>query len=326
MATVTLELDLIHSGIEVLEIEARTLSNLAKNLGLNFAQACAMIMQCKGRIIIMGIGKSGHIARKIAATFASTGTPAFFVHPGEALHGDLGMITPHDLVIALSNSGETSEILSLIPALKQQNIKIISLCGVKNSKLANCSDLVLNIEIEFEACPLNLAPTASTTAALALGDALAVAVLKAKGFTARDFARSHPGGKLGRTLLKVKDIMQIGQQIPIVYSGVKIAHAVIEISNKRLGMAAILEPNKQQVIGICTDGDLRRAISQHVNLYEVAIDEIMTPNFVSIDSQELAVDALKLMKSHHINGLLVIEQQQLIGAFNMHDLLIAGIM
>jgi arabinose-5-phosphate isomerase len=295
MATVTLELDLIHSGIEVLEIEARTLSNLAKNLGLNFAQACAMIMQCKGRIIIMGIGKSGHIA--------------------------------HDLVIALSNSGETSEILSLIPALKQQNIKIISLCGVKNSKLANCSDLVLNIEIEFEACPLNLAPTASTTAALALGDALAVAVLKAKGFTARDFARSHPGGKLGRTLLlKVKDIMQIGQQIPIVYSGVKIAHAVIEISNKRLGMAAILEPNKQQVIGICTDGDLRRAISQHVNLYEVAIDEIMTPNFVSIDSQELAVDALKLMKSHHINGLLVIEQQQLIGAFNMHDLLIAGIM
>lgn len=327
MTTITLELDLIQSGIEVLEIEARTISKLAKNLDLNFAQACAMIINCQGRVIVMGMGKSGHIARKIAATFASTGTPAFFVHPAEALHGDLGMIARNDLVIALSNSGETSEILSIIPALKQQNIPIISLCGIRNSKLATCSDLVLNIEIAAEACPLNLAPTASTTAALALGDALAIAVLKAKGFTAQDFAKSHPGGKLGRTLLlQVKDIMQSGMSIPVVYSGTKLAHAVIEISNKRLGMTAIVDQNTQQVIGLCTDGDLRRAISQHINLYDVAIDEIMTQNFISIDSKELAATALKLMKSHHINSLLVIEEHKLIGAFNMHDLLAAGIM
>jgi arabinose-5-phosphate isomerase len=325
MITITQELELIQSGLEVLEIEAASIKKLAKNLNNHFAQACQMILNCQGRIIVTGMGKSGHIARKIAATFASTGTPAFFVHPGEAIHGDLGMITANDLVIALSNSGETSEILSIIPSLKYQNTKIISLCGVKNSKLANYSDLVLNIEIDFEACPLNLAPTASTTVALALGDALAVAVLKARGFTARDFARSHPGGKLGKTLLlTVNQIMHTGNAIPQIISGTKIAAAVIEITNKRLGMGAVVNESGQ-VIGICTDGDLRRAITNYVNLYDTTIDEIMTVQFTAIDSKELAVDALKLMRTHHINCLLVIEQQQLIGAFNMHDLLLAGI-
>ena len=326
MITISRELALIQSGLEVLEIEAASIKKLARNLNSSFARACEMIIGCNGRVIVIGMGKSGHIARKIAATFASTGTPAFFVHPGEALHGDLGMIANNDLVIALSNSGETSEILSIIPTLKQQKIQIISLCGVTNSRLANCSDLVLNIEIDHEACPLNLAPTASTTVALALGDALAVAVLKAKGFTAKDFARSHPGGKLGKTLLlAVSDIMHTGSEIPRVYSGTKIAHAVIEISAKRLGITAVINRDKEQVIGICTDGDLRRAISQHLNLYDVEIDQIMTQHFVSIDSNELAIDALHLMRRHHINGLLVIEQQRLLGAFNMHDLLLSGI-
>jgi arabinose-5-phosphate isomerase len=314
-------------GIAVLKAEAEAIAALIDRLDSGFEQACELILSCKGRIVVTGMGKSGHIGNKIAATLASTGSPAFFMHPGEASHGDLGMITEHDLVIALSNSGETSEITLLLPMLKRMGIPLIALTGNTKSTLARIADIHLDVSVVKEACPLGLAPTSSTTASLAMGDALAVAVLQARGFTEEDFAMSHPGGNLGRRLLlRVSDIMHTGDQIPLVNVDSSLKQTLLEMTNKGLGMAGVIDSKNNALLGIYTDGDLRRTFEQMPNIETAIVKDFMTANCVTIKAHCIASEALKVMHDHRINALMVIDENDAIqGALNMHDLLRAGV-
>lgn len=311
---------------QVLTIEADAVRHLADRLDDHFHQALTIILNCAGRVVVTGMGKSGHIARKIAATLASTGTPAFFVHPGEASHGDLGMITQDDVVIALSNSGESAEITAILPLIKRRGTKLIGMSGNPASTLARESDAHLNAAVDKEACPHNLAPTASTTAALALGDALAVALLDARGFTPEDFARTHPGGSLGRKLLvHVRDVMHSGEKLPIVGESASLKDALLEMTRKGLGMTAVVG-NAGKLAGIFTDGDLRRTLEKSVDVHAANIADLMTRNPKSIGPDQLAVEAVERMQELKINGLLVVDaEQKLVGALNMHDLLKAGV-
>ncbi|CAK2940152.1 D-arabinose 5-phosphate isomerase KdsD [Vibrio crassostreae] len=311
---------------QVLETEVAGLTQLDQYFNDDFCKACDLILNNKGKVVVMGMGKSGHIGNKIAATLASTGTSAFFVHPGEAAHGDLGMIEPGDIVIAISNSGESGEILSLFPVLKRLNIKIISMTGKPASNMATLSDIHLQISVPEEACPLGLAPTTSTTATLVMGDALAVALLQARGFTAQDFALSHPGGALGRQLLlKLDDIMHTGDALPVVAPNALVRDALLEISQKGLGMTAIVGEDGQMA-GIFTDGDLRRILDKRVDIHNTQIGDVMTVNPTVAEPNMLAVEGLNLMQAKSINGLMLCHEGKLVGALNMHDLLKAGVM
>ncbi|MGQ9659592.1 MAG: KpsF/GutQ family sugar-phosphate isomerase [Thermochromatium sp.] len=313
-------------GRAVIETEAQAVATLAERLDESFVAACAYMLNCEGRIVVLGMGKSGHIGGKIAATLASTGSPAFFVHPGEAGHGDLGMITQRDVVLAISNSGETDEILIILPILKRLGVPLIVMTGRRESTLAREADVYLDVSVVMEACPLGLAPTSSTTAALAMGDALAIALLESRGFTAEDFARSHPAGRLGRRLLvHVDDVMHQGERLPKVALGTPLLETLEEISRKGLGMSAVVNPDGT-LAGIFTDGDLRRALDRGIDVHHTLIDTVMTRQCVTIQSGALAVEAVQLMESRAINGLLVVDAGgRLIGAFNMHDLLRAGV-
>ncbi len=311
---------------EVLRIEIAAVQMLVSRLDQDFLAAMQIILDCKGRIVVSGMGKSGHIARKIASTLASTGTPAFFVHPAEASHGDLGMITPDDVVIGLSYSGESAELLTIVPILKRTGAKLITLTGNPHSSLAREADVHLDVSVEKEACPHNLAPTASTTATLALGDALAIALLDARGFGADDFARSHPGGALGKRLLvHVADVMRQGEAMPQVVGTALVREAILEISRKGMGMTAVLN-TQDQVIGIYTDGDLRRGLDQGLDIRTAPVSQVMTHHPRHITGNKLAVEAVKLMQEANVYALLVLDdQQRLLGAVSMHDLMRAGI-
>ena len=310
----------------VLTIEADAVKALVDRVDSNFLNALNLILSCKGRVIVSGMGKSGHIARKIAATFSSTGTPAYFVHPGEASHGDLGMVTQDDVFIGISYSGESEELLTIVPVLKRTGAKLISLTGKPQSSLALQADVHLNGAVAQEACPMGLAPTASTTAALALGDALAVALLDARGFGPDDFARSHPGGSLGRRLLThVADVMRAGDQVPAVPPGTDISEAIIAMSRGGLGLVAITDP-AGRTLGIFTDGDLRRAFEKRLDLQQGSIDSVMHPAPRTIGPDRLAVEAVEMMERLRINALLVVDaDKRLIGALNMHDLFTAKV-
>lgn len=320
------QVDYIKSASQVIDIEIKAVKELHEALNIDFETACDMMLNCQGRVVVTGMGKSGHIANKIAATLASTGTPAFYVHPGEASHGDLGMFRNKDVVLALSNSGETAEVLTLLPVLKRIGCKIIAMTGNKNSSLSSNSDVHLNVKVEQEACPLGLAPTASTTASLVLGDALAVTLLEARGFTANDFALSHPGGALGRKLLLTNNnIMHKGERLPLVKDDVLLKDAIIEISAKGLGMTGVSD-SEGRLIGIFTDGDLRRWLDKGGDITKMPIVDVMTENFVSTSENLLAAETLKLMEDKKINGLFVVDNDHRpIGALNMHDLLRAGV-
>ena len=315
-------------GLAVLKTESEAIAALCQRLDDNFDRACELILGCRGRIVVTGMGKSGHIGNKIAATLASTGTPAFFMHPGEASHGDLGMITAEDTVIALSNSGETSEITLLLPLLKRLGIPLISLTGKSTSTLARAADIDLDVSVSKEACPLGLAPTSSTTALLAMGDALAVAVLEVRGFTEEDFALSHPGGSLGRRLLlRVSDIMHTGDAIPLIYNNANLKQTLLEMTAKGLGMAGVIDPDTNQLAGIYTDGDLRRTFEKMPNIETALVSEFMTANCVTINAEQIASEALKIMQEKKINALIVVaESGDIQGALNMHDLLRAGVL
>ncbi|HEY5852323.1 MAG TPA: KpsF/GutQ family sugar-phosphate isomerase [Lysobacter sp.] len=315
------------SGRRVFEIEAQALAAVAERIDGDFSAACKLILASSGRVVCTGMGKSGHIARKIAATLASTGTPAFYVHPGEAGHGDLGMITDVDVVLALSYSGESDEVLMLLPVLKRQGNKLISMTGRPKSSLAREADVHLDVSVPAEACPLALAPTSSTTASLALGDALAVALLDARGFTADDFARSHPAGTLGRRLLlHIADIMHSGDDVPRVAASASISDALVEMSRKRLGMTAVVDDDGR-LLGLYTDGDLRRTLDDaRLDLRHTRIVEVMTRSPRTIGSDSLAVEAAQLMEAHKISGLLVVDEaSRVVGALNIHDLLRARV-
>lgn len=313
-------------ALAVLQTEADAILGLTGRLDDSFLHACELILQCRGRVVVLGMGKSGHISGKIAATLASTGSPAFFVHPGEAGHGDLGMVLAGDVVIAVSHSGETREILTLIPSLRRQGIPLIAMTGRPESSLAREATVHLDVGVSKEACPLGLAPTASTTAALAMGDALAIALLESRGFTAEDFARSHPGGTLGRRLLlHVADVMVTGDAVPRVPASAPFRDALVEMSSKGLGMTAVVDDDGR-VLGIFTDGDLRRTLDQELDLRNTRIDEVMTPDCVTITADTLAADVLTLMEERRINALLVVDaDERLTGALNMHNLLRAGV-
>ena len=305
----------------VLEVEAQAVSGLIRRLDAHFVRAVELIMSRRGRVIVSGIGKSGHIARKIASTFASTGTPAYFVHPAEASHGDLGMVARDDVFIALSNSGESAELLAIVPLLKRQGAKLIAMTGNPSSTLAQEADAHLYSGAEKEACPLNLAPTASTTAALALGDALAIALMSAKGFTEDDFAAAHPGGALGRKLLThVRDVMRTGANAPRVSREATLMDGMLEMSRGRMGMTAVLDP-AGRVVGVYTDGDLRRSIEKGTDMRSTRMEKVMTRNPRTIGPERLAAEAVEIMERNKVNQLLVVdEHQQLVGALNMHDL------
>lgn len=318
--------DYIDVANRVLDIESAAIKNLKGTLNKSFVEACEACGNCKGKIIVMGLGKSGHIADKIAATFASTGTPAFFIHPSEAIHGDLGMIDKEDVVLILSNSGETEEIVSLIPIIKKMGITIIALTGNKKSKLSNEANIHLNVEVKEEACPMNLAPTASTTAALAMGDAIAVALLEKKGFTKEDFAKSHPGGSLGKKLLlSLGDIMHRGDEIPIVYETDKLASGLIEMSEKALGMTAVKNDNNE-LVGIFTDGDLRRTLENKVDIQNTCMKEVMKKDPYTMSEDTLAYNAVATIQEMKITSLLIVKDKKVIGALNIHDLFRAGVM
>ncbi len=316
----------ISIGKKVLDIESIAISKLKDQLDNNFDIACQLCLDCTGKIIVMGIGKSGHIADKLAATLASTGTPSFFVHPGEASHGDLGMISESDVVMALSNSGKTEEIVSLLPILKNMGIKIIAMTGDDNSEIATASDVHINVGVEEEACPMNLSPTASTTAALAMGDAIAVALLEKRGFSVEDFAKSHPGGSIGKKLLLlVQDIMHINEQIPIVLQDNRLALGLIEMSEKALGMTAVIN-EKEELVGIYTDGDLRRTLEENVDIQTTLMREVMTQNCITVKPNLLAVKAVEIIQENTITSLVVVEKNKIVGALNIHDLFRAGVM
>jgi arabinose-5-phosphate isomerase len=311
----------------VIETEAQAVADLGPRIGAAFFHACALMLACRGRIVVIGMGKSGHIGNKIAATLASTGSPAFFVHPGEASHGDLGMITRNDVVLALSNSGETQEILTILPLIKRLGAPLIALTGRPDSTLAQAADAHLDVSVAKEACPLGLAPTSSTTAALAMGDALAVALLESRGFTAEDFALAHPGGSLGRRLLlHVEDIMHTGERIPRVALTASLSEALQEMSRKGLGMTGVVDGDGR-LAGIFTDGDLRRVLDHgEVNIRQFTVSEVMTRGCKTIAPRLLAAEALQFMDQYKINALLVVDaQQRIVGALNMHDLLRAGV-
>ncbi len=313
-------------GRAVIKTEAEAIAALTDSIDHNFAKACAYLFDCKGRIVVTGMGKSGHIGCKIAATLASTGSPAFFVHPGEASHGDLGMITFQDVVLAISNSGETDEITTIVPIIKRLNVPLITMTGNHESTLALEANVNLNVAVKQEACPLGLAPTSSTTATLVMGDALAIALLEARGFTEEDFARSHPGGRLGRRLLLlIEDIMHSGDEIPVVQSSASIREALHEITRKGMGMTAVVS-DENKVQGIFTDGDLRRILDTDTDINATAINDVMTPGCKTANQHILAAEALQILQSHKINGLLIVNHDNVLkGAINMHDLLRAGV-
>jgi arabinose-5-phosphate isomerase len=316
---------LIDLGRQALNIEIDGLRAQLPRLGGDFARACRICLNCRGRVVVTGMGKSGHIGGKIAATLASTGTPSFFVHPGEASHGDVGMITRDDVVLALSNSGETSEILTILPVIKRLGVPLIAFTGNSTSTLARIASVHLDISVPAEACPLNLAPTASTTAALAVGDALAVALLKARGFTEEDFARSHPAGSLGQRLLFVKDVMRSGAHVPMVRAGTTLAEGLLEVTSKGLGMTAVVD-DSAHVLGVFTDGDLRRALDRNADLRSTRMDQVMTLNAKSVRPTTLAAEAVHLMETHRITSLVVLDaDEKIVGALNVHDLLRAGV-
>ena len=317
---------LIELGRAVIETERAAVACLSDRINDDFARACRFLLDCQGRAVVIGMGKSGHIGGKIAATLASTGTPAFFVHPGEASHGDLGMITPEDVVLALSNSGETEEIVALLPVIKRLGVPLIAMIGNNRSTLAKSADVCIDISVEKEACPLGLAPTASTTATLAMGDAIAIALLEAREFSAEDFALSHPGGTLGRRLLlHVSNIMHTGDEMPVVTEDTLLSEALMEMTRKGLGTTAVIDSDGR-VSGVFTDGDLRRTLDAGVEVHQAPIREVMTRNCKTVRPDLLAVEALTLMEDHKINALLVVDDnQRLTGVLNMHDLLRAGV-
>lgn len=318
--------ELIASGQRVFKIEQAELDRVGNRIGAEFASACRLVLGSRGRVVATGMGKSGHIARKIAATLASTGTPAFYVHPGEAGHGDLGMITGDDVVLALSYSGESDEVLMLLPVLKRQGNPLIAMTGKPQSSLARAADVHLDVNVDHEACPLALAPTSSTTASLAMGDALAVALLDARGFTADDFARSHPAGSLGRRLLlHITDVMHAGDELPAVREDASLSQALMEMSRKRLGMTSVIDA-EGRLVGLFTDGDLRRALDTDVDVRSAGIAQVMTRNPRTIGSGHLAVEAARLLEKHQINGLIVVDaDNRPVGALNIHDLLRAKV-
>lgn len=310
----------------VLQTEADAITHLLERVDETFINTCRQLLQCEGRVVVTGIGKSGHIARKLAATFASTGTPAFYMHPAEAHHGDMGMITGQDILLAISNSGETQELTRLLPLIKRLGATLITLTGSPGSLLAREANFHINVSVSEEACPLGLAPTASTTAALAMGDALAIALLESRGFTAEDFARSHPGGKLGkRLLLRIHDIMHQGDNIPCIHTSAMVSEAIVEMSHKRLGMCAVVDDH-ENILGVFTDGDLRRALDSDHNPRQTRIDQVMTSSAKTIQPEALAAEAVELMQRHKIQGLLVTDRQgRLVGALNFQDLLQSGV-
>jgi arabinose-5-phosphate isomerase len=313
-------------ALAVVHTEAQAVLALAERIDNSFVKACHILLNCKARVVVLGMGKSGHIGSKIAATLASTGTPAFFVHPSEASHGDMGMIIKDDVVLAISNSGETDEILTLLPLIKRLKVPLISLTGNLRSTIAKAADVNLDVSVSKEACPLGLAPTSSTTAALVMGDALAIALLTAKGINADDFARSHPGGRLGkRLLLHSNDIMHVGEQLPKVLIDCTLRDAIVEMNSKGLGMTAVID-RSHHVKGIITDGDLRRAFDKQLDVHTTKANAIMTERCVTIREDSLAVDALNAMHKHKVSALLVVDMDNnLVGALNMHDLLRAGV-
>jgi len=315
------------SGRRVLETEARGLEAVSDRINGDFSRACRLLLAGRGRVVCIGMGKSGHVARKIAATFASTGTPAFYVHPGEAGHGDLGMITDADVVLALSYSGESDEILMLLPVLKRQGNPLVAMTGRTQSTLAREADVHLDVSVPAEACPLHLAPTSSTTASMAMGDALAVALLEARGFTADDFARSHPAGALGRRLLlHIRDVMHAGDEVPVVAADASLADALMEMSRKRLGMTAIADGDGR-LLGLYTDGDLRRTLADpSIDVHAARIADVMTRAPVAIEANALASEAARLMEDRKITMLVVIDdERRVVGALNIHDLLRARV-
>ena len=317
---------LLNLGRAVIETEAAAVSALLQRIDERFASACGCMLDCTGRIVVIGVGKSGHVASKIAATLASTGTPAFFVHPAEAGHGDMGMIKREDVVVAISNSGETAEVNAILPPLKRLGIKLIAMTGNAASTLARHADIHIDVSVEQEACPLGLAPTSSTTAAMVMGDALAVALLEARGFTREDFARSHPAGQLGRKLLlHIRDIMHSGSDVPVVSEEATISQTILEITRKRMGMSAIIDSDGN-VSGIFTDGDLRRTLDAGLDPHSTPISRVMTRGSKHIGPDALAVEAVQMMEAHSIQGLLVVDtDNQLVGALNFQDLLKAGV-
>lgn len=319
--------DFAASGRRAIEIETRALAAVGARIDGAFSAACRLLMACRGRVVCTGMGKSGHIARKIAATLASTGTPAFFVHPGEAGHGDLGMITDADAVLALSYSGESEEILTLLPVFKRQGNPLIAMTGRERSTLARAADVHLDVSVPAEACPLHLAPTSSTTASLAMGDALAVALLEARGFTADDFARSHPAGALGRRLLlHIADVMHVGEEIPSVGIDATLGDVLLEMSRKRLGMTAVVDTDGR-LAGLFTDGDVRRTLAdERIDIRATRIAEVMTRSPITIGADALAAEAARLMETHKISALLVLDaERRVVGALNVHDLLRARV-
>ncbi|KNC14010.1 D-arabinose 5-phosphate isomerase [Pantoea sp. RIT-PI-b] len=319
------DFDFQRAGKAVLRIEREGLEQLDQYINDDFDRACAMIFACRGKVVVMGMGKSGHIGKKMAATFASTGTPSFFVHPGEASHGDLGMVSTNDVVIAISNSGESGEILALIPVLKRQKVQLICVTGRPDSAMGRAADVHLCVKVPQEACPLGLAPTTSTTATLVMGDALAVALLEARGFTQEDFALSHPGGALGRKLLlHVSDIMHSGDEIPHVSRDASMRDALLEITRKNLGLTVIVD-DLMKIEGIFTDGDLRRVFDMGINFQTASIQDVMTSGGIRVRPNMLAVDALNLMQNKNITALLVADDDRLLGVVHMHDMLRAGV-
>jgi arabinose-5-phosphate isomerase len=318
---------LIARGRRVLQTEAEAVAALEHRLDEPFAEACRLLLRCEGRVVVTGMGKSGHVGSKIAATLASTGTPSFFLHPAEAIHGDIGMITARDVVLALSNSGETDELLTILPVIKRLDVPMVALTGNAGSTLARYATVTLDVSVPAEACPLNLAPTASTTATLAMGDALAVAVLEARGFTEEDFARSHPGGSLGRRLLlHVEEVMRAGDELPAVGPETPLSAGLLEMSRKGLGMTTVLD-DARRVLGVFTDGDLRRALDKQLDVHATRMRDVMTVNPKTARPRMLAAEAVHLMEAHRITALPVVDEQgRLVGALNVHDLLRAGVM
>ena len=319
--------DLIQSAQRTIRLEIEAVEGVLARIDGDFVRACELILASKGRVVVVGMGKSGHIGNKIAATLASTGTTAFFVHPAEASHGDMGMITRDDVVLALSNSGSTAEIVTLLPLIKRLGIQLISMTGNPESPLAKAAEVNLDARVPQEACPLNLAPTSSTTGSLVLGDALAIALLEARGFTAEDFAFSHPGGALGRRLLlKVENVMHAGERLPLVPRGTSLREALLEMTRKGLGMTVIVETDGK-LAGIFTDGDLRRTLDKGIDVRQASIDQVMTVHGKTARAEMLAAEALKIMEDHKISALVVVDTlDQPVGALNMHDLLRAGVM
>jgi arabinose-5-phosphate isomerase len=319
--------ELLALAAEVLEIESRAIADLKARLNDDFLAACQLCMDTQGRVVVTGMGKSGHVSNKIAATLASTGTPAFFMHPAEASHGDVGMITKHDLLLAISYSGETEEVITILPVVKRMGAKLLSMTGNPDSTMAKAADVHLNISVAEEACPLNLAPTASTTATLAMGDALSVALLKNRGFTAEDFARSHPSGNLGkRLLLRVSDIMRSGDRVPAVSADMSLRDALLEMTDKGLGMTAIVDTDKR-ILGIYTDGDLRRTLDAGADVRSTVIRDVMHTNCKTTSADILAAEALHILEENKITSLLVVDDDNtLVGALNIHDLFREGLM